>query len=102
MRRIVAIFLSIGLLSDAGCAYTLDTGNRKVDRAWNKAENAAEAPAQCFLVTAATGLWLWCNGSSNADSDLSQDGSDNDLRKNRDNQETPDGPEGRPLLPQVR
>jgi len=104
MRAVVTILLSFGLIGGTGCAYTLHTGDRGVDRTWKKAEDATAAPTRCFLVTAVKGFWLWCRFSSDTDCDSNQEGADASLRNNRDSQKTPDGngPEARPLLPQVK
>jgi len=55
-----AVLIALMLPATAGCG-TLNTGNRSVDRAFNRAETATEKPAKCFLITglAAAFGWLW-------------------------------------------
>ena len=55
-----AVLFALMLPATVGCG-TLNTGNRTLDRTFNKAETATEKPAKCFLVTGLATVfgWLW-------------------------------------------
>lgn len=64
---VLALIFSIA----SGCAYSFQSGNRKVDREWRRIENQTAGPARCCIIAGATaaviGLWAWL-GMESSDS----------------------------------
>jgi hypothetical protein len=58
-----AIVAALIFTSASGCAYTFQSGNRKVDREWRRIEDQTAGPAKCCVIAGATaavvGLWAW-------------------------------------------
>jgi len=105
----LAIVLTLAAWQSAGCAYTLDTGNRKVDGCCHWVEKCTAPFARAFAYTAAGAAYVAASVAGSAAEDACSDGVCVDPGVCSHHASTGDGqssepsspPDGKPLRPMI-